>query len=279
MTPVAANHGSVPPALPRPAISHVIFDFDGTLSWLRHGWPELMAGLFLRHVPFSSLDARQRVHDQLLSDILSLNGKSSIFQVEKCAERVRQYGGPELAPQEILAQYSDALDKNIRQRKTAIAEARSEPDDFVVHGARAVLEQLHERELVLIILSGTVEHKVKEEADLLGLAKYFGRHIYGGTTDLAQSSKQAVLERLSREENVPGQRLLSFGDGPVEIALTKQAGGVAVGVASDEDHNGSGMLDPFKVQELSKAGADLLIADYRDPELLLRRLLADQAVS
>jgi len=120
---------------------------------------------------------------------------------------------------------------------------------------------------------------VKEEADLLGLAKYFGRHIYGGTTDLAQSSKQAVLERLSREENVPGQRLLSFGDGPVEIALTKQSGGVAVGVASDEDHNGSGKLDPFKVQELSKAGADLLIADYRDPELLLRKLLADQTVS
>jgi hypothetical protein len=120
---------------------------------------------------------------------------------------------------------------------------------------------------------------VKEEAALLGLAKYFGRHIYGGTTDLAQSSKKAVLERLRREEKVPGEQLLSFGDGPVEIALTKQAGGVAVGVASDEDHNGSGKLDPFKVQQLNEACADLLIADYREPERLLRRLLADQTVS
>jgi phosphoglycolate phosphatase-like HAD superfamily hydrolase len=171
------------------------------------------------------------------------------------------------------------LDKNIRQRKTAIAEGRSQPDDFVVYGARPLLEQLNDRGLVLILLSGTVEHQVKEEAALLGLAKYFGRHIYGGTSDLAQSSKQAVLERLSHEENVPGAQLLSFGDGPVEIALTKQAGGVAVGVASDEDHNGSGAMDPFKVQQLSEAGADLLIADYREPEQLLGRLLADQPVA
>jgi len=274
-------HGSVPPSLPRPGITHVIFDFDGTLSWLRHGWPELMAGLFLKHVPLSdlTLTARSQVHDQLLSDILSLNGKSSIFQMEKCASRVRQHGGPELLPEEMLSQYSDALEKTIRHRKTAISEGRAHRDDFVVYGARALLEQLQHRELVLIILSGTVEHQVKEEADLLGLAKFFGRHIYGGTADLAQSSKQAVLERLSREENVPGQQLLSFGDGPVEIALTKQAGGVAVGVASDEDQNGSGKMDPFKVQQLSEAGADLLIADYREPERLLERLLANQTVS
>jgi phosphoglycolate phosphatase-like HAD superfamily hydrolase len=25
----------------RPQISHVVFDFDGTLSWLRHGWAEI----------------------------------------------------------------------------------------------------------------------------------------------------------------------------------------------------------------------------------------------
>ena len=238
-----------------------------------------MAGLFLKHVPPSAIAARSQIHDQFLSDILSLNGKSSIFQMEKCAERVRQYGGPLLVPQEMLSQYSGALEKSIRERKTAISERRAQRDDFVVYGARALLEQLQHRELVLIILSGTVEHQVKEEADLLGLAKFFGRHIYGGTSDLAQSSKQAVLDRLSREENVPGQQLLSFGDGPVEIALTKQAGGVAVGVASDEDHNGSGKMDPFKLQQLSEAGADLLISDYREPERLLDRLIANQTVS
>ena len=77
----------------------------------------------------------------------------------------------------------------------------------------------------------------------------------------------------------PVNNCFSFGDGPVEIALTKQAGGVAVGVASDEDYNGSGKMDPFKAQQLNDAGADLLLADYREPERLLDRLLANQTVS
>src|ERR1051325_5888664 len=56
---------------------------------------------------------------------------------------------------------------------------------------------------------------------------------------MAQSSKRAVIERLLREEKIGGAQLLSFGDGPVEIRLTKEFGGLAVGVASDEEMNGS----------------------------------------
>src|SRR5262245_9953140 len=31
----------------RPQISHVVFDFDGTIAWLKHGWPDIMARLLL----------------------------------------------------------------------------------------------------------------------------------------------------------------------------------------------------------------------------------------
>jgi phosphoglycolate phosphatase len=31
---------------PRPRISHVLFDFDGTLSLIRQGWPEVMMPMF-----------------------------------------------------------------------------------------------------------------------------------------------------------------------------------------------------------------------------------------
>lgn len=264
---------------PRSGITHVIFDFDGTLSWLRHGWPELMAGLFLKHVNPATAAEGRRIHDELLTDILSLNGRSSIFQMEASAMRVRQHGGPDLVPEEMLVLYHEALHETIGHRKALIADSESSVDEYVVYGARALLEQLRQRGLVLIILSGTVENQVKEEAELLDLAKYFGRHIYGGTADLAQSSKQAVIERLMREEKIPGRQLLSFGDGPVEIALTKQAGGLAVGVASDENENGSGKVDPFKAQQLQQAGADLLIPDYREPEHLLDTILVRQTAS
>jgi hypothetical protein len=67
--------------------------------------------------------------------------------------------------------------------------------------------------------------------------------------------------------------LLSFGDGYVEIQNTKEAGGLAVAVASDEAHNGSGRVDEWKRQRLLGVGADVVIADYRDTGALLGSIL------
>jgi phosphoglycolate phosphatase-like HAD superfamily hydrolase len=265
VTPVESRDDLAAGVSPRPGISHVVFDFDGTISWLRHGWPELMAGLFLKHIP--------NLHNQLLNDILSLNGKSSIYQMERCVQLVAEQGGPKLEPREMLTQYLDSLSRLIDERKRRIRRGEADPDEFVVHGARSLLRQLHARGLVLVILSGTAEDQVKEEAELLGLAEFFGPHIYGSTADLLGSSKQAVLERLTRQERVTGAHLLSFGDGPVEIRSTKQLGGLAVGVASDEDQNGSGKIHPQKAAQLQAAGADCLIPDYRDPDRLIKALL------
>jgi phosphoglycolate phosphatase-like HAD superfamily hydrolase len=258
---------------PRPQISHVVFDFDGTLSWLRHGWPELMAGLFLKHIQLRSEDEMRQAHERILNDILSLNGKSSIYQMETCARRVAEYGGPQLEPQKMLLEYQEALDAAIGERTGKVKSGKAAKDEFVVHGARLLLQKLHARGLVLIILSGTMEPQVKQEAELLDLAPFFGSHIYGGTADLLQSSKQAVIERLLREEGIPGERLLAFGDGPVEIQLTKTVGGLAVGVASDEDANGSGRMHPQKMEQLRKAGADMLVPDYREPDKLIECLI------
>lgn len=284
------------PFSPRPQISHVVFDFDGTLSWLRHGWPELMAGLFLKHMPahdtLGASASRRRggrnsnnglagetralpgtdIHDLLLDDILSLNGKSSIYQMERCAQRVLEHGGPSLDPSQVLEQDQAMLLATVRDRAERLRRGETTDDEFVVCGARKFLEKLRARGLVLIILSGSVEHQVKQEADLLGLAGFFGAHIYGGTANLAQSSKQAVVMRILSEEKIAGEHLLSFGDGPVEIGITKSAGGLAVGVASDEDVNGSGKLHPQKLPQLRKAGADLLIPDYLDGDSLLECL-------
>ena len=83
----------------------------------------------------------------------------------------------------------------------------------------------------------------------------------------------AVLERLFDEEKIRGENLLSFGDGPVEIAATKQLGGLAIAVCSDEDHNGSGVMDPFKRRLLLDSGADAAIPDFRDANALVDHLL------
>jgi phosphoglycolate phosphatase-like HAD superfamily hydrolase len=254
---------------PRRGISHVVFDFDGTLSWLRHGWPDLMYRLFREHIPARPRESEPALHERLLSDILSLNGKPSIQQMELGAARITEAGGLKLEPHALLVEYQRRLDRVIRKRTQNLARGVVERDEFLVHGARTLLEELHGRRLKLVILSGTIEHRVKEEAALLDVARYFGAHIYGGTADLAQSSKHAVLDRLLREEKIIGEHLLCFGDGPVETQLAKALGGLAVAVASDEEHNGSGQFHPQKAPQLREAGADVLIPDYRDANALL----------
>ncbi len=142
-----------------------------------------------------------------------------------------------------------------------------------MHGARLLLEKLLTHGLTPVILSSTVEERVREEAALLELTRYFGLHIYGGTGDLVKFSKKAVFQRLFSTEGIAGPNLLSFGDGPVELANTKELGGLAIAVCSDEHHNGSGLMDPFKQRQLLDAGADAAIPDYRDAGALLDYLL------
>ena len=50
-------------------------------------------------------------------------------------------------------------------------------------------------------------------------------------------------------------------------------GGLAVAVASDEAHNGSGRVDPWKRERLLGVGADVVIPDFRDAAPLLECLL------
>jgi phosphoglycolate phosphatase-like HAD superfamily hydrolase len=139
----------------------------------------------------------------------------------------------------------------------------------LVYGARAMLETLQRRGLPLYLASGTDEHCVKAEAELLDLPRYFGRHIYGALDDYKKFSKKMVIERILRENAIRGEQLLSFGDGYVEIENTKEVGGLAVAVASDEAHNGSGQFDEWKRQRLRGVGADVVVPDFRDVQGLV----------
>jgi phosphoglycolate phosphatase-like HAD superfamily hydrolase len=252
----------------RPQISHVVFDFDGTIAWLKHGWPDIMANVLLPYFP-NRTDETLR---NLRAEILALNGKHPIFQIRRCLE-IAQQGAQKLPePESLLKQYALKLGDAIKERVAQLRSGKVLPEAFLVHGTMPLLKQLRDRGLTLVILSGTEQEWLQSEAELLRLAPFFGRHIYGSTTDLIASSKQAVISRLLVEEKIVGEHLLSFGDGPVEIEVTKQVGGSAVGVASDENVNGSGKMDPQKRKLLKDAGADVLIADYRDARALIECL-------
>ncbi|QEH34470.1 haloacid dehalogenase-like hydrolase [Aquisphaera giovannonii] len=257
----------------RPGISHVLFDFDGTLSLIRQGWPEVMVPMFTEALPplpgESEEDRRRMAYD----DIMRLNGKQTIYQMIQLADRIRERGGEPREPLWYKHEYLRRLDVRIADRVEGLRGGAVRPDDLLVFGARALLEDLRRRGLAIYLASGTDEVFVKQEAELLGLGEFFGPRIYGAQDDYKAFSKKMVIERILRENAIPGEGLLSFGDGYVEIQNTKEAGGLAVAVCSDEANNGSGRMDEWKRERLAGVGADILIPDYRDAATLLERIL------
>jgi phosphoglycolate phosphatase-like HAD superfamily hydrolase len=129
------------------------------------------------------------------------------------------------------------------------------------------------RGLTLHLASGTDETYVREEAVLLDVAKHFGPRIHGARDDYRSFSKKLVIGRILAEHGISGEHLLAIGDGYVEIENTKQAGGLAIAVASDEAANGAGRFDPWKHRRLLEVGADVVVPDYRDAEALVAAVM------
>ncbi len=264
-----------PTFAPCPGISHVLFDFDGTLSLIRQGWPDVMVPMFAELLPPLAGESEEERRRIAFEDIMRLNGKQTIYQMIQLTERIRERGGTPGEPLAYKHEYLRRLDQRIGERIAGLKSGRVKPDDLLVHQARPLLEELKNRGLHLYLASGTDEPYVKQEAALLDVTRYFGPHVYGALDDFKQFSKKMVIDRILRENAIDGAQLLSFGDGYVEIQNTKEAGGLAVAVASDEAHNGSGRMDEWKRQRLLGVGADVVIPDFRDAKALLNCLFGE----
>jgi phosphoglycolate phosphatase-like HAD superfamily hydrolase len=255
----------VPFALePRPEISHVLFDFDGTLSLIRQGWPEVMVPMFVEFLPRLPGETDEQIERMVFDDIMRLNGKQTIYQMIQLAERIEARGGQPREPLWYKHEYLSRLEAHIGARTAGLKSGTIAADELLVHGARPLLKHLRERGLQLYLASGTDESAVKHEAALLEITSDFGPNIYGALDDYKQFSKKMIIDRILNEHGISGRQLLSFGDGYVEIENTKQVGGLAVAVASDEAHNGSGRVDEWKRRRLLGVGADAVIPDFRD---------------
>ncbi len=248
---------------------HVLFDFDGTLSLIREGWPEVMVPMMVEILletgtAESEGELRRKAH----TFVMELNGKQTIYQMIRLAREVAARGGKPLDPLAYKHAYHERLMARIRHRRDALESGRTDPRDMLVPCSYEILDALRERGVSLYLASGTDEKYVLEEARLLGLDKWFGRHIYGAIDDYARYSKAMVIERLLRENKVDGTRLAGFGDGYVEIENIKAVHGLAVAVASNESER-DGSVDRWKRDRLTGVGADIVIPDYREHRRLL----------
>ncbi len=192
--------------------------------------------------------------------IWRLTGKETIYQMMALAEAVRARGGIPADPRVYKKRYLDRLGMKISHRLADLRSRRADPARYLVPGSRRVLEELASRGLVLYLASGTDHANVKEEAELLDVARYFGARIYGAQEDLKSFSKAILVQRILSEAGFRAAELLVFGDGYVEIEEVKKAGGTAIGVATAEPECVT--VDPWKRKRLIDVGADFIIPNY-----------------
>ena len=234
-----------------------LFDFDGTISLIREGWQGVMIPYFADEL--SKVYDGDDAYDFTAEFVHVLTGKQTIFQCMRLADEIRARGGAPLAPGEYKAEYLRRLMIHIKDRRGAL-EKGAGPRGYLVKGSLEIIEALKSHGVRLYLASGTDECDVLEEARLLGVDKYFDGGIFGAREDDVDCSKELVIRRILAEDSLDPKELVAFGDGFVEIELTKSAGGYPIAVATDESQEYA--IDRGKRERLIKAGAMMVIPHF-----------------
>jgi phosphoglycolate phosphatase-like HAD superfamily hydrolase len=246
----------------------VMFDFDGTLSLVRRNWQAVMIPMMVEALAATGTsESREALAVHVEEFVMRLNGKQTIYQMMQLADEVRARGGQPREPLEYKHQYLDLLWQQVGHRVQGLKDGRTPQADLTVPGSHELLTALEARGLTLYLASGTDLGFVQDEAQALGVTRFFGSHIYGALDNYQAFSKAMIVQKIIQDTGVAGHQLLAFGDGFVEIEEVRRAGGVAVGVASEEETREG--VNAWKRDRLIRAGADIIIGDYRElPQLL-----------
>ncbi|MBN2301664.1 MAG: HAD family hydrolase [Lentisphaerae bacterium] len=261
-------------------ITHAIFDHDGTISVLREGWEKIMEPMMVRAILGPTYDtADETAYHQVLNRVRlyidATTGVQTLVQMQGLVKLVTEFGY--VSRENILDQfgykaiYNEALLDMVKKRLKKLSRGELTVEDFVMKKAVLFLMQLHQNKVKLYLASGSDEHDVVAEAEALGYADLFEGRIYGAIGDATKEAKKIVMDRILADiGNVNAESMAVFGDGPVEIRESKKHRGLAIGVASDEVRRFG--LNESKRRRLIRAGADLIIADFSQFEMLLELL-------
>jgi phosphoglycolate phosphatase len=248
---------------PPSRLRHAVFDWDGTLSFIRAGWGEVMLELFLSHLPALPGEDAAKLRHQAHDDIWRLNGKPTIHQMQCLAERVVERGGERRPAVAYQSEYATRLRRMVDARIEEVRSGSRSAAAYQPPGTVACLEALSAAGLILHVVSGTEARHVNAEVEVLGVSRFFGPRVHGPSGPEDRSySKRGVMDAILASDGAAGDALVVFGDGHVEIEEAKAMGATAVAVATDEEVFGSGRIDEAKRQRLWGVGADMVVPDY-----------------
>jgi phosphoglycolate phosphatase len=252
----------------------VLFDFDGTLSLIRSGWEQVMIPMMVETLAaLKTGETEEQLSTVVEEFVARLTGEQTIYQMIELARQVELRGGKPLPPLQYKKRYHDQLMERIHHRRESLRHGDASPDEYLVPGTHAFLDTLRSRGLSLYCASGSDQIYTREEAGLLQIAEYFDGGIYGALEDYKSFSKEILIQNLISSAGYRGEELLGFGDGYVEIKNVKDAGGVAVGLATDEPE--CKHVNEWKRKRLAAVGADFIIPNFLAHEQILQTLFGE----
>jgi phosphoglycolate phosphatase-like HAD superfamily hydrolase len=261
-------------------IEHAIFDNDGTVSTLREGWELIMAPMMIRAIlgdRYVTADEAlySKVKTRVDEFIDRTTGIQTLVQMKGLVELVVEFGF--IPEDQILDEagykriYNDELLRMVRLREKKFKEGELSLEDLTMKNAVPFLQKLHDAGIKLYLASGTDEEDVKNEAHILGYDHLFEGRIYGAVGDITKEAKKMVLDRiLDSIGEASSGKVITFGDGPVEIRETRKRGGLTVGIAGNELRRYG--LNQHKRSRLIKAGADVIVPDFSQEGRLVELL-------
>jgi phosphoglycolate phosphatase-like HAD superfamily hydrolase len=249
----------------------VLFDFDGTLSLIRQGWREIMIPMMVEILYDLKTGETETDLEAIVAEFVDrLTGKQTIYQMIHFCGEIQKRGRKPENPRVYKDRFNNLLSTHINHRIDGLKKGTIAPEDLMLPGTRALLDNLANRNLLLYLASGTDLIFVRKEVELLGLTHYFKDRIFGALDQHESFSKAMVIQNLLKTHAIKGTELLGFGDGYVEIENVKDVGGTAVGVASDEVRREG--INTWKRDRLIEVGADLIVPEYREQDILISYL-------
>ena len=181
---------------------HVLFDFDGTLSLIREGWPEVMVPMMVEVLQATgTAEPPEELRRLVCEFIMELNGKQTIYQMIRLAEEVRRRGGTPQEPLVYKQMYHDRLMERIAARREALRSGATRAggrcwcptrcellDELQRRGAAALPGQRHRRAVRRARRSGC-----------WGSTATSARTSTARSTTTGTFSKAMVIERILRE--------------------------------------------------------------------------------
>lgn len=257
-------------------IKHVVFDHDGTISTQREGWESIMEPVMIKAIlgdQYETADTSlfEKVRIRVLDFIDKSTGIQTIVQMEGLVKMVDEFN---LVPKEAILDkfgykeiYNAGLMTMVDKRMAKLNSGQLTVQDFTMKGAVGFLHAIKEKGACIYLASGTDKADVINEAKFLGYDDLFDGGIYGSVGDISKYSKKMVIENIIKENKLRGNELLVIGDGPVEIKECRKAGGIAIGIASDEVRRYG--LNKEKRSRLIKSGAQIIIPDFSQADELV----------